>query len=122
MKLIKAQRQLKYYDQMGVTIKSILQTTGPLTYGCYYSAFEFSQIINDYFSTLGDIDKLFYNLVHHMGKIYDNSVAIVDLARYGDPTQLSYWKNLGYYSGDSLNQICYKPADYEPMNPRSLAF
>lgn len=70
---------------MGNTIKSMLQTVNPLTFGCYYSLFEYGQIVKDYFSTMGNIDMLFYNVIHHLGNIYDNSVALIELARYGDP-------------------------------------
>lgn len=90
-----------------------------MTFGCYYSLFEYYQIVGDYFSTIGNIDKLFYNIVHHIGNVYDNTVAMVQIMRFGDPTIISYWKNLGYYSGNSLNQICYKPVDYDPYRPTS---
>lgn len=54
-----------------------------------------------------------------MGNVYDNIVAIVEIFRHGDATLLSYWKNLGYYFGNSLNQICYKPQNYDPFRPTS---
>jgi len=75
----------------------------PLTFGCYYSFYEFGTIVNDYFSTVGNIDMLFYNIVHNMGKIYDNTVASIDLIRFGDENNKNYWRNLGYYGGNSIN-------------------
>lgn len=49
-----------------------------------------------------------------MGNVYDNTVAIVSLFRFGDRSKMSFWKNLGYYFGDSVNEICYVPEDFEP--------
>lgn len=105
---------------MGKTLKELIQTTGPLTYGCYYSLFEYYQIVGDYFSTIINIDKTFYNVVHNLGKIYDNTVDIVDIFRKGDPSTENYWKNLGYYFGDSLNQIFYKPENYDPYKKPTI--
>lgn len=71
--------------------------------------------MNNYFATIGDVDKLFYNIVHHMGNVYDNTVAIVALFRFGDQSKIAFWKNLGYYFGSSVNEICYVPEDFEPF-------
>jgi hypothetical protein len=101
---------------MGKTLKELIQTTNPLTYGCYYSLFEYYMIVGDYFSTILNIDKTFYNIVHNMGRIYDNTVAIIALVRTGDKEDVNYWKNLGYYTGNSLNQVFYKPINYDPYN------
>lgn len=88
---------------MGNTLKAMFQTIYPLSFGCYYSYFEFSQIFQDYFSTVQDFDRLFYNVVHNMGKIYDNTVASIDLFRFGDVNNMNYWRNIGYYAGNSIN-------------------
>jgi hypothetical protein len=107
---------------MGNTLKAMFQTVDPLTFGCYYSVFEFGQIVQDYFSTVQDIDRLFYNIVHNMGKIYDNTVASIDLIRFGEPNNPNYWKNIGYYAGNSINQIFYKPRNYDPYRLNSKAW
>lgn len=49
-----------------------------------------------------------------MGNVYDNTVAIVALFRFGDQSKIAFWKNLGYYFGSSVNEICYVPEDFEP--------
>jgi hypothetical protein len=61
---------------------------------------------------------LSYNVVHNLGKIYDNTVAMIDLLRFGDANNRNYWRNLGYYAGNSLNQIFYKPRNYDPFKPK----
>jgi len=99
---------------MGNTIKMMFQTVNPLTFGCYYTVVEFDQIVLNYFSTVGNIDMLFFNIVHNMGNIYDNVVSLTDLFRYENQENLNWWKNLGYYFGNSLNQIFYKPSDFNP--------
>jgi len=66
-------------------------------------------------STVTDINKLFYNLVHNLGNIYDDTVALIAIFR--SPLfwySRTEWSNIGYYSGDIVHQIGYKPDDYDP--------
>jgi hypothetical protein len=57
---------------------------------------------------------LFYNLVHFSGDIYDNVIALIDIIRFGDPTQVIYWKYLGFYIGSTINMVFYMPEDFLP--------
>jgi hypothetical protein len=75
--------------------------------------------VNAYFETSGNFDMLSYNIVHNLGKVYDNTVAMIDLLRFGDDTNKNYWRNLGYYAGNSLNQIFYKPRNYDPFKVKA---
>jgi hypothetical protein len=69
---------------MGLTLKKMIQAFDPIVFSCYYSGFEFYQIILDYFATIFDLDKLFFNLVHNLGTIYYDTTDLIALARYGD--------------------------------------
>jgi hypothetical protein len=69
---------------------------------------------------LVDIDQLFYNFVHFLGALYDNTIALIDIFRFGDPKETKYWKELGFYFGTMINDIFYKPDNYQPYVPPKL--
>lgn len=66
---------------MGATIKSMLQAVNPIGYACYNTIFEFYQIVLDYMVTVTDINKLFYNVVHNLGNIYDDTTVLISIFR-----------------------------------------
>ena len=86
------QNNLKLYDKMGTTLKSMMQAVYPVTYACYFSMFEYLQVVQDYFETVLDVNKLFYNLVHNMGNIYDDIEGIIQLVLTGDAGERDYWQ------------------------------
>ena len=76
------------------------------------------EVVKNYISTITDMNKLFYNVVHNLGAIYDDVTALITIFR----TPLFWysrtdWTNIGYYSGDIVHQIGYKPTDYDPYSP-----
>ena len=85
----------------------------PVSFACYYSIFEFMQIGKDYFFTIQDMNKLAYNLIHNLGRIYDNVADLIDLFNDVKLDELNWWKKTGYLLGDSVSQVFNKPADYE---------
>jgi hypothetical protein len=84
---------------------------------CYFGASELGGVISQYFSTLTDIDMLFFNVAHYMGSIYDNAGTLIDIIRFGDPTTTQYWQYLGQYVGLLMNEVLYMPANYAPYTP-----
>ena len=82
----------------------------PIFFSCYYSGSEFTQIGAGYFDTLGDIQKLGFNLVHNMGKIYDDIALIISMVNNpsGQGTE-KFWTNVGFVAGDLLQQIAFTP-------------
>ena len=57
---------------------------------------------------------LFYNVIHFAGSIYDNVTALIDIIRFGDPTEVVYWTYLGFYIGSTINEVFYVPQDFFP--------
>lgn len=95
------------YEVMGDTIASMLEAVDPVAQGCYASIFDFYDIAIDYYDTISDPRKLAYNMVHNLGQIYDDTNAIIMMFRYPDYESRSFWKKVGYYSGDIVHQIGY---------------
>lgn len=75
--------------------------------------------MGDYFQTMGDVNKLTYNLFHNAGGIYDTTADLIALVRYGDPNDRAYWKQIGSSAGYMFKSISYKPKNYDPYNPKS---
>jgi hypothetical protein len=71
----------------------------------------------DYYDTVSDPRKITYNIIHNLGNIYDDTTALIEIFRYGNYTERVYWQSIGYYTGDVIHQIGYKPEDYEPYTP-----
>jgi hypothetical protein len=78
-------------------------------------------VLLDYFWTLIDIDKLVYNLFHNMGRIYDSVTDLISIFRFGDPKTTKYWNSIGADVGLIINQISYKPTNYDPYNSTKKA-
>lgn len=100
---------------MGVTLKRMLVATHPIASACYYSGFEFYQITVDYFMTIIDYYKLIYNIIHNLGNMYDCVIDLVDVFRFGNPAIRSYYQRIGRNFGEILNNLAYKPRDYDPL-------
>jgi hypothetical protein len=101
---------------MGSTLRKIIQSVNPIAFACYFSGFEYFQVLDNYFDTFTDINKLTYNVFHNAGAIYDTTVDLIDLFRYGDPNYRYYWQTIGNGAGYILKQISYKPKNYDPYN------
>jgi len=87
----------------------------PIAFSCYSSLFEFLTIFKHYIATVQDWRKLTYNLIHNLGKIYDNIDDLIDLFSSNfSVNNDNVWKHSGYLIGDTINQIAYKPTNYDP--------
>jgi len=75
----------------------------PISFACYYSGFEYYNIVIDYFLTLIDLNKLFYNLFHNAGPLYDTFTDLIANFRFGDPDERIYWQRIGNDIGFMLN-------------------
>jgi hypothetical protein len=75
---------MKLYDKMGITFKRIVQAVDPITSACYYSGSEYFGVLWDYLKTVIDVNKLLYNVMHNMGRIYDAITDIISVLRFGD--------------------------------------
>lgn len=110
---------MKLYDKMGTTIKKMIQAVDPISFACYYSGFEYSQILWEYVLTIIDVNKLTYNIFHNAGQIYDSTTNLIDNFRFNTPYEHSYWKRIGNNIGLIINQISYKPSNYDPYNNKN---
>ena len=104
---------------MGATLKRMVQSIDPITQACYFSGFEYYQILLDYVLTTIDVNKLVYNIFHNAGKIYDAATDLIDNFRFNDPGFRSYWQRIGNDIGLVVNQISYKPQDYDPYTKKT---
>lgn len=117
--LLENQFSLKLYDKMGTTFKRMVQAVDPITSACYYSATEYLVVLIDYFYTVLDVNKLFYNVLHNLGRIYDAVTDLIAIFRFGDPNTAKYWTGIGTDIGLIINQISYKPSNYDPYKNTS---
>lgn len=67
------------YDEASVTLNKFIKAFYPVTYACYYSLFEFVQIGTEYFMTIQDLNKIAYNLIHNLGRLYDDIDELISL-------------------------------------------
>ena len=112
--LIETQFSMKLYDKMGATIKRMIQSVDPITFACYFSGFEYFQVLWEDLKTILDINKLTYNLFHNAGAIYDATTDLISNFRFNTPYDRTYWKRIGNDIGLIINQVSYKPKDYDP--------
>jgi hypothetical protein len=70
---------------MGTTLRRMIQAVNPIAFACYFSGFEYAQVLVDYFYTVIDLNKLAYNIFHNAGPIYDTVTDLVALFRFGNP-------------------------------------
>jgi len=118
-RLIDIQFNAYIYDEAVVTIRQMLQKVDPITFSCYYTLFEFWEILLDYVGTVQDPIKIAYNLIYHMPFLFDDAVELVN--RFQNPTEdIQHYKRLGFLFGDLINRVFFKPTDYEPYNPNSI--
>ena len=54
-----------------VSAENVLEAVHPIAYSCYTSIDEFGQTSEYYMDTFSDFNKVSYNLIHKLGKIYD---------------------------------------------------
>lgn len=101
----------------------MIQSVDPISFACYYSGFEYFQILWEYVLTIIDVNKLTYNIFHNAGKIYDATTNLIDNFRFNTPYEKSYWQRIGNNIGLIINQISYKPKDYDPyQKPNNKAW
>ena len=110
---------MKVYDKMGPTFRLITRSVDPITRSCYYSLFDYGRIIWSYLLTMSDINKITYNFVHNLGRIYDAIIDMIDNFRYGKPEMRRYWRRIGGNIGLILNQLAYLPTNYNPYKPQN---
>lgn len=89
----------------------------PISFACWYSGFEYYQVLVDYWETILDVDKLFYNLFHNAGNIYDTTSDLIELFRFGNPDDRAYWQTIGNSVGFLLKQLSFKPRNFDPYRP-----
>lgn len=92
LSLLATQFQLSLFDKMGPILRRIMQSVNPISFACWYSGFEYFQVLQDYLDTILDVDKLIYNLFHNAGGIYDTTTDLVELFRYGDSGDRAFWQ------------------------------
>jgi hypothetical protein len=93
----------------------MLTQVNPISVACYESIYDFQSVFGNYISTVQDYQKLGYNLIHNLGSIWDDSQAIMELSilmRNGNSEP--FFEQGGYLIGDLINQIAFKPDDYDP--------
>lgn len=93
----------------------MIQSVHPIAFACFFSGFEYYQILLDYFYTIIDVNKLIYNIFHNAGRVYDAVTDLIDTFRFEDPGLRGYWTNIGWNIGLMINQISYKPENYDPF-------
>jgi hypothetical protein len=92
----------------------MIQSVNPITFACYFSGFEYYQILLEYIYTIIDVNKLVFNVFHNAGNIYDATTDVIDNFRFNSPAYRSYWQRIASDIGLVINQIAYKPSDYDP--------
>lgn len=97
-------------------MKRMIQAADPIAFACYFSLFEYYKIALDYVYTIIDVNQLVYNIFHNAGHIYDSVTSIIENVRFNDYKQRGYWVNIGNNVGYILNQVSYKPQDYDPYH------
>jgi hypothetical protein len=93
----------KLYDQMGNTMKRMIQAADPIAFACYFSLFEYYKIVLDYVYTIIDVNQLVYNIFHNAGQIYDSVTSIIENVRFNDYKERGYWVNIGNNVGYIIN-------------------
>ncbi|TNV73062.1 hypothetical protein FGO68_gene338 [Halteria grandinella] len=116
---LNTQYKMKVYDKMGPTLRAITKSFDPITRSCYYSLFEYGKVVWTYLLTMTDINKLSYNFIHNLGRIYDATTDLIDNFRYGDPKVRRYWRRIGGDIGLVINQLAYLPTNYDPYKPQN---
>lgn len=76
---------MKVYDKMGPTLRLITKSVDPITRSCYFSLFEYGKVVWSYLLTMTDINKITYNFIHNLGRIYDAITDLIENFRYGKP-------------------------------------
>jgi hypothetical protein len=117
--LLETQFNLQLYDKMGGSLQKMVQAIDPIARACYFSGFEYYQIVISYVSTIMNVDMLLYNVFHNAGTIYDMATDLISNFRFGDPTTRVYWQKIGGDIGLIVNQVSYKPTNYLPYVPVS---
>ena len=62
-----------------------------------------------------DVSKVAFNLVHNIGNIYDNIESLTRLLIAMDTSNKVFWVKTGYLAGDIINQVAFKPKEYDPF-------
>jgi len=62
-------------------VEGILSTFYPLTFSCYYGAFEIQTNLLGYIDSASDFKTLAVNLINYAGRIYDSTYYLI-----------KYWK------------------------------
>lgn len=95
----------------------MMKAIHPIAYHCYYSGEEFGGVAVEYFTTIQDGKKIFYNVIYHTGDIYDDSAELYYMIKNWDNSN-DTWSRLGFLAGNIINRVLYKPTDYNPFDPK----
>jgi len=104
---------------VGPSLRRLMQSINPITFSCWYSTFEYFQVLDEYGETIGDANKLTFNLFHNAGGIYDTTSDLIALFRYGDKKDRAFWRQIGASAGFMVKSITYKPQDYDNYNGKN---
>ena len=72
--------------------------------------------MNGYLTTVTDGVKLAYNLVHNLGRMWDDVDELIKICANINLSDQNFWIRVGYLLGDMINSIFYKPNDYDPYS------
>lgn len=91
----------------------------PIVFSCYYTVFEYYLAMGLYINTISDWNKVFYNIAHNLGKIYDMVEEFIyqsiDFKSLYKKTE--YWQRLGFLAGSLFQAFLEDPKNYYPFDP-----
>lgn len=100
--------------EAAVSAENVLAAIHPITFSCYHSLFEFGETADYYSASFSDFNKVSYNLIHKLGKIYDTVYyltkhqqsypELVDMTR-AEVGQ--WWFETGLYYGTTVFLVFY---------------
>jgi hypothetical protein len=90
-----------YIAEAGYSTFNVLQAIDPVINNCYMSAFDYTLSINLYVGTITSWEKMFYNVCHNLGNIYDLTEEGIKRTMDWSHNKLkiSYWSRMGYIIG-----------------------
>lgn len=107
------------------SFENVLNSVHPITFSCYMSLFEYAAAGDYYMDTFNNVNKILYNLIHHLGNIYDTFFYLVKHHKsYSEKTGgvseydvSNWWFKLGIYYGTAVYLVFYTPQNIDPYDP-----
>lgn len=107
--------------QAAFSFENVLNSVHPITFSCYMSVFEYAAAGDYYMETFSDANKILYNLIHHLGNIYDTFFYLIKHQKSdaeGSEYDISnWWFKLGIYYGTAVYLVFYTPTSLDPYDP-----